>query len=290
MQELEPLATRTEADPFAGRTALYVGALSLAFVAAVIELTLTGYRLSSVWALVVLAAAAAVAERGRVQLDRGDRCSRAPFPTYPYCLLQSFLGRCPRCLSVRARCSARSRRPYLKARRLHAVAEASAGALTGLVAIQSSQLTTNEVGRVAVAVGIGGLALEVLDFGAVCLTARFVACPYCPLRASSSPSPSSRFRYTRPSWGCWLLPTRASRHGRFRSSLFPLWQLRASFASIRIRDVWLRTWVLSTSGLSEQVSPLQPPLLRHWTPATATPRGTQLLSRSTLAISLNDSA
>src|SRR5712671_5010060 len=65
----------TQYDPLAGRMMAYVGALGAVLLGLVFALAEFGYRVGSPWAVAVLAVAAAAAERGRVQLERGDQTS-----------------------------------------------------------------------------------------------------------------------------------------------------------------------------------------------------------------------
>src|SRR4051794_27783173 len=65
----------THYDPLAGRMLGYLGALGAVLLGLIFALTEFGYRIDSPWAVMVLAVAAAAAERGRVQLERGDQTS-----------------------------------------------------------------------------------------------------------------------------------------------------------------------------------------------------------------------
>src|SRR4051812_46656427 len=65
--------TRRFSDPLAARVFAYLCALGLGLAASVVLLVDKGYTVKSPWALGVLAAAAALAERGQVQLERGDQ-------------------------------------------------------------------------------------------------------------------------------------------------------------------------------------------------------------------------
>ena len=64
-------------DPLATRMLAYLCALGLGLAAFVVLLVDKGYTVKSPWALGVLAAAAALAERGQVQLERGDQTTNS---------------------------------------------------------------------------------------------------------------------------------------------------------------------------------------------------------------------
>ena len=72
------------------------------------------------------------------------------------------------------------RRPYMKLT-TYTLTRAIAGALTGVVVVHARDLVVNDVGAVAVAIALGGLILEVIDLGFVCLTTRLRSLPVKPL-------------------------------------------------------------------------------------------------------------
>src|SRR4051812_39559583 len=64
-----------QADPLAGRMVTYVAGLAMLLVGFVVALIGTGHGVASPWAVAVLAGAAAIAERGQVQLERGNQAT-----------------------------------------------------------------------------------------------------------------------------------------------------------------------------------------------------------------------
>src|SRR4051812_10875929 len=60
-------------DPLAPRMLAYLCALALGLAGFVVFLVTRGYTVKSPWAVVFLAAPAALAERGEVHLERGDQ-------------------------------------------------------------------------------------------------------------------------------------------------------------------------------------------------------------------------
>jgi putative nucleotidyltransferase with HDIG domain len=179
MQVLETAPTRTETDPLGRRMTVYVGALALALFGLVGLLTLSGYQVRSIWALIVLAAAAAVAERGRVQLERGNK-AESSISNLPVLFTAVVFGPMPAMLVGAGSMLGAVDRPYMKLT-TYTLTRSLSGALTGLVAVHAARITTNDVGSVAVAIGVGGLTLELVDLGFVCLTTRLRALPVRPL-------------------------------------------------------------------------------------------------------------
>src|SRR5262249_12373041 len=72
------------------------------------------------------------------------------------------------------------RRPYMKVA-WYTFARATIGAATGVVAVVAQGLTTSDVGSVAVAIGLAGLTVEILDLAFVCLATRLRGLPVMPL-------------------------------------------------------------------------------------------------------------
>jgi putative nucleotidyltransferase with HDIG domain len=138
-----------------------------------------GYGVGSPWAVAVLAAAAAVAERGRVRLERGS-ATESSISNLPVLFTAVVLGPLPAAIVGAGSMLGAVRRPYMKLT-TYTLTRAIAGALTGVVAIHAQDLVTNDVGAVAVAIAFGGLTLEVVDLGFVCLTTRLRALPVRPL-------------------------------------------------------------------------------------------------------------
>src|SRR5262249_31523063 len=73
-----------------------------------------------------------------------------------------------------------ARRPYMKLA-TYTLTRALSGAVTGVVALNAQALVSSDVGSVAVAIGLAGLAVELVDLGFVCLTTRLRLLPVKPL-------------------------------------------------------------------------------------------------------------
>jgi putative nucleotidyltransferase with HDIG domain len=179
MQALETASTQIEADPLARRMGLYVGFLALAASGLAVALTQAGYRVTALWAVLVLTGAAAVAERGRVQLERGNQ-TESSISNLPVLFTAVVFGPLPAMVVGAGSMLGAIHRPYMKLA-TYTLTRSLSGAVTGLVAVQASHVTTNDVGSVAVAIGLGGLALELVDLAFVCLTTRLRSLPVRPL-------------------------------------------------------------------------------------------------------------
>ena len=169
MQALGMTKRLFRVDPLAGRMAAYVALLGLTMFSLVAVLTVSGYRVRSIWALVVLGAAAALAERWRVQLERGDR-AESSISNLPVLFTAVVFGPLPAMLVGAGSMLGAVKRPYMKLATF-TLTRSLSGALTGLVAVQAERIISNDVGGIAVAIGVGGLTLELVDLGFVCLTA-----------------------------------------------------------------------------------------------------------------------
>jgi putative nucleotidyltransferase with HDIG domain len=172
-------AVRTQIDPLAGRMLAYASTLGLLLVGFVVILIQLGYGVGSPWGVAALAGAAAVAERGRVQLERGNQ-TESSISNLPVLFTAVVFGPLPALLVGAGSMLGAVRRPYMKLL-TYTLTRGACGALTGVVAIHAQAVVSNEVGSVAVAIGLGGLTLEVVDLGFVCLTTRLRALPVKPL-------------------------------------------------------------------------------------------------------------
>ncbi len=174
-----PTSLRTHPDPLARRMLGYVFGLALLLGAVVAILVDSGYGVASPWAVAVLALAGALAERGQVQLERGDQTTSS-ISNLPVLFTALVFGPLPAMLVGAASMLGAVRRPYLKVV-TYTLTRATNGVLTGLVAISAQTLVANDVGSVAVAIGLAGLTVEVVDLGFVCMIARLRARPVAPL-------------------------------------------------------------------------------------------------------------
>ena len=176
---MQALAAIRVTDPLAGRMAVYACTLGALVLGLAAFLVLAGYGAGSPWAIAVLAGAAAVAERGRVRLERGN-ATESSISNLPVLFTAVVFGPLPAAMVGAGSMLGAVRRPYMKLT-TYTLTRAIAGALTGVVVVHARDLVVNEVGAVAVAIALGGLTLEVVDLGFVCLTTRLRALPVQPL-------------------------------------------------------------------------------------------------------------
>src|ERR671937_1610908 len=73
MQVAETPPSCPGADPLALRMAVYAACLGVTLGGLVAGLAQLDFRINSLWAVAVLTSAAAIAERGRVRLERGNQ-------------------------------------------------------------------------------------------------------------------------------------------------------------------------------------------------------------------------
>jgi len=166
-------------DPLAGRMIAYLGGLGVVLLTLVVVLIDHGYGMASPWAVAVLAGAAALAERGKVQLERGDQTTSS-ISNLPVLFTALVFGPLPAMLVGAVSMLGGVSRPYLKVA-TYTLTRATNGAVTGLVAMYAQGLVANDVGSVAVAIGLGGLTVEVVDLAFVCIIGRLRARPVKPL-------------------------------------------------------------------------------------------------------------
>jgi putative nucleotidyltransferase with HDIG domain len=149
-------------------TFAWVASLAIAAVAVAVALALEGYTLGNVWVLVILALAAALAERGRVRLNRYMEESISLIPTLFAAIVlgplaamlvaaASMIGALPLGLSPQT-----GGRLYLKWVNYTAT-RALTGAMTGLTAAWAAGLATTHPASVIIATTVGALVSQVLD-------------------------------------------------------------------------------------------------------------------------------
>jgi putative nucleotidyltransferase with HDIG domain len=155
---------------------LVAGALALAT-----GLLWVGEGFGSVWAVIVLAATAAIAERGRVQLERGVQMETS-ISNLPVLFAAVVLGPIPAMVVGAASVLGASRWPKMRIT-TYALIRAISGGLTGLVAGAAAGLTSNEVGSIAFSVALGAITIELCDLALLCLTARLRSMPVRPFAA-----------------------------------------------------------------------------------------------------------
>jgi putative nucleotidyltransferase with HDIG domain len=147
---------------------VYVGLLAGGAAALVVGLVAAGYPFHPLWAITALAIAAAIAERGRVQLERGVQMESS-ISNLPVLFAAVVFGPLPALVCGAASMLGAVRPPYTKLTTF-TLTRALSGGLTGLVAAWSAGLTSNYVGSVAISVGAAGLSIELVDFAFLCLT------------------------------------------------------------------------------------------------------------------------
>jgi putative nucleotidyltransferase with HDIG domain len=154
---------------FDRRTTAYAAALVLIGTGVAGGAVSAGHGFGPIWAVAVLAAAAAVAERGSVQLDRGIQMESS-ITNLPVLFSAVLFGPLPAMVVGAASVLGTRQWPHMR-RLTYTCTRALSGAITGFVAGWAAGVTTTSVASVAVSVAIGGLTIELADFAFLCLTA-----------------------------------------------------------------------------------------------------------------------
>ena len=155
-------------DPLFWRTLAYLGALGAAVAGGSVALATEGYTLGALWAVAVLAIAAALAERGSVQLERGVQMDSS-ISNLPVLFAAVVLGPLAAMVVGVSSMLGPVGWPHMR-RATYALSRGLTGAMAGLAAAPVDGLVSNDVGAIAIATVIAGLAVESLDFGFLCLT------------------------------------------------------------------------------------------------------------------------
>jgi putative nucleotidyltransferase with HDIG domain len=179
MQVLTTPAIHSGTDGMAVRIALYLAALAATVSGLAISLATSGYGLGSWWTVGVLAAAAAIAERGSVQLERGVPM-QSSISNLPVLFAAVVCGPLAAMVVGAASMLGALGWPRMKLA-TYSLTRALGGAFTGLVAAWAAGITPNDVGSVAVAVALAGLAVEFTDLTFVCITAWLREKPVRPI-------------------------------------------------------------------------------------------------------------
>jgi putative nucleotidyltransferase with HDIG domain len=166
-------------DPLLPRMIGYVSVLAGVAAGLAIGLAAAGFGFGPLWAAAALGTAAAIAERGRVQLVRGDP-AESSVSNLPVLFAAVVFGPLPAMVVGAASMLGAVRRPYMRVSTF-TLTRAVSGAITGLVANSAAGLATNDVWSIAVSVGLAGLAIELMDFAFLCLTLWLRAKPVKPL-------------------------------------------------------------------------------------------------------------
>jgi putative nucleotidyltransferase with HDIG domain len=179
MQVLTTPSIHRGTNAMAVRIVLYLAALAATVSVLAIGLATSGYGPGSWWTVAVLAAAAAIAERGSVQLERGVPM-QSSISNLPVLFAAVVCG--PIAAMVVGAASVLGALGWPRMRlATYTLTRALGGAFTGLVAEWAAGITPNDVGSVAVAVAFAGLAVEFADLAFVCITAWLRGKPVRPI-------------------------------------------------------------------------------------------------------------
>jgi putative nucleotidyltransferase with HDIG domain len=146
----------------------YISGLAFAVVVAAIGLVAAGWGIGSFWTLLILATAAALAERASVHLVRGV-AMESSISNLLVLLTAVLLGPLAAMLVGAASMLGGFRRPYLKWV-TYSLSRAINGAVTGLTAAAAASLAQSDVGSVAAAAVAGGMVVEFVDLAFVSVT------------------------------------------------------------------------------------------------------------------------
>jgi putative nucleotidyltransferase with HDIG domain len=152
------------------RLIAYVGVLGLSATALATGFVVTGWELGTLWTVLVLALAAAAAERASVQLVRGV-AMESSISNLLVLLGAVLFGPLAAMLIGATSMLGAFRRPRLKWA-TYTLTRTINGALTGVVASQAASLAVSDIGSIAVSAICGGAAVEFIDLGFVSLTYR----------------------------------------------------------------------------------------------------------------------
>jgi putative nucleotidyltransferase with HDIG domain len=147
---------------------LWVTSLAVVAILVAAGLVLTGHTLGNPWVVILLAAVAAIAERGRVRLNRYLEESISLLPTLFAAVV---FGPLPAMLVAAASMFGAFRAPYLKWAN-YTCARALTGAATGLAATWALQLEPTHIASVVIATTVGTLVSQILDVTLAALTLR----------------------------------------------------------------------------------------------------------------------
>jgi putative nucleotidyltransferase with HDIG domain len=147
---------------------VYITGLAVGVVVAAVGLVASGWGFGSFWTLLVLAAAAALAERASVHLVRGV-AMESSISNLLVLLTAVLLGPLAAMLVGASSMLGGFRRPYLKWM-TYSLSRAINGAVTGLIAAQASSLAQSDIGSVAAAAVAGGMVVEFVDLAFVSVT------------------------------------------------------------------------------------------------------------------------
>jgi putative nucleotidyltransferase with HDIG domain len=146
----------------------YIGGLAVAVSASVVGLVASGWDIGSFWTLLVLATAAALAERASVHLVRGV-AMESSISNLLVLLTAVLLGPLAAMVVGASSMLGGFRRPYLKWM-TYSLSRAVNGAVTGLAAAEAASFAQSDIGSVAAAAVAGGIVVELVDLAFVGVT------------------------------------------------------------------------------------------------------------------------
>jgi putative nucleotidyltransferase with HDIG domain len=170
----------------------YIGGLAVTVWVAAVCLVAAGWDIGSFWTLLVLAAAAALAERASVHLVRGV-AMESSISNLLVLLTAVLLGPLAAMLVGALSMLGGFRRPYLKWM-TYSLSRAINGAVTGLAAAEAASFAQSDIGSIAAAAIAGGIVVELVDLAFVAVTfklrgnkARPLICQLLPVTLASVP-------------------------------------------------------------------------------------------------------
>jgi putative nucleotidyltransferase with HDIG domain len=146
----------------------YIGGLAVTVWVAAVGLVAGGWDLGSFWTLLVLATAAALAERASVHLVRGV-AMESSISNLLVLLTAVLLGPLAAMLVGASSMLGGFRRPYLKWM-TYSLSRAINGAVTGLAAAEAASFAQSDIGSIAAAAVVGGIVVEFVDLAFVAVT------------------------------------------------------------------------------------------------------------------------
>jgi HD superfamily phosphohydrolase YqeK len=150
---------------------VYAAVLTALAVALALVLTATTTLSGSVWVLLLIAAVAAIAERGSVQMSTTMDLEES-ISLLPTLFAAVLLGPLGGLVVGGASMLGDFRAPYLRSL-IYMATRAIGGGVAGLLAISVADVAGSELGSIVLATVAGAVAVQVLDIAFACLTVHF---------------------------------------------------------------------------------------------------------------------
>ena len=147
---------------------VYASVLSLSALGFAAVLVMTAEVTGSIWVIALLAAVAAIAERGSVQMSSTMDLEES-ISLLPTLFAAVLLGPLAALLVAAASMLGDFRAPYLRSV-IYTASRALIGGATGLLAAGVNDMGGSRIGGIVVATLAAGVAAQVLDIGFACLT------------------------------------------------------------------------------------------------------------------------